>query len=360
MWSGFEIDRIDCESSSNIQKFIDHINILVNHNCALFEFLIKLLAQIVQQPGHLIGIAPVFVSSREGVGKNLFFDLFMNMLGKIYYFETANPKKDLFGRFSNARLNRLVVCIDETQAKDTFAHSEEFKSIITSTHVNYEKKGVDQISVTNYSRIFCASNNSLVVKITPTDRRFVVFECSNEKCGDCIYFNNLIEYMNSHTNQKAIIEYLRSIDISSVNWIKDRPLSEAYLSMQSQCTDLVMKYLEHVYLQSLNTEDDAFSIPSRKLLNEYIVFLKQKLRLKDDAIGLWNETSFGKKLKAIITEHPLAVIKRNNIGSVVVRCYCFKKTAMKTMLESNCLLTEVSYMFLEDDNTTMNSDNIDL
>jgi hypothetical protein len=79
----------------------------------------------------LNGVAMVF-KSKEGAGKNIFFDYFGKMIGMKYYFETANPEHDLFGRFCNGIKYKLLIDIDETNAKSTFAYSEILKNMITT------------------------------------------------------------------------------------------------------------------------------------------------------------------------------------------------------------------------------------
>lgn len=66
MWNGFTIDKIECESSMNVHPFLDHINILVNHDSKDVEIFIKWAAQIIQEPGILTGKA-VILSSQEAL-----------------------------------------------------------------------------------------------------------------------------------------------------------------------------------------------------------------------------------------------------------------------------------------------------
>jgi hypothetical protein len=63
---------------------------------------------------------------------------FAKMIGEDYYFETANPEKDLFDKFSNDQLNKLLLDLDETRTRDAFSNSEILKNMITSEFFNYQ------------------------------------------------------------------------------------------------------------------------------------------------------------------------------------------------------------------------------
>jgi hypothetical protein len=54
---------------------------MVDHDPRSINYVVKYLAQMVQQPGVLIGIALVIVSSHQGAGKNIFLDLIAKIIG---------------------------------------------------------------------------------------------------------------------------------------------------------------------------------------------------------------------------------------------------------------------------------------
>ena len=193
------------------------------------------------------------------------------IIGESYYYETANPEQDLFGRFSNGRLNKLLIDIDEASAKKTFSITDQLKNLITSEFFNYEEKGLKPIIMNNYARVVLTTNNIVSVKISEDDRRYVLFEVSNDKCGDQVYFTGFANYMNTEENQKAILEYLKGRDISRVNWIADRPKSETYEMCQycSRCT--VLSYLEHMYKEGI---DENRRVSGAHLFEDYLSWCK--------------------------------------------------------------------------------------
>lgn len=253
MWSGFAVERLNVVSSGNIEPFLKHVSIWTNHDEKGSKYFVKWLADLAQRPGRLNGIA-IVVKSEQGAGKNIFLEGIAQILGLDLYFETSDPQKDLWSRFSLGRKNRVLINIDETKGKDTYPMADVIKNMITSKHYNYEDKGKRPITLTNINRIMFTTNNTTAIKVEQKDRRFVVFECSNELLGNKAYFDALADYFDDDTNKKAIFDYLMSIDISNVDWIGERPITELYQDIQSLNVSNDIKYLKHM---CENNIDDA-------------------------------------------------------------------------------------------------------
>jgi hypothetical protein len=344
MWKGFHIDKVESESSGDIEVFKEHCRLLTGYNEACYDYLIKWLAQLVQEPGKLIGIALIFIS-KEGAGKNIFLDHLMKILGPEYYFETASPDKDLFGRFSNGRKYKLVINLDETQSKDTFANSEVLKNMITSEHFNYEQKGVDPVKLRNVSRLIFTTNNLLCAKITDSTRRYVIFEVSNRRIGDKAYFKALSKYMEDIRNQKAIMEYLRTVDISTTNWIQDRPLTDTYETLRSVCEDPLVKYLVHF---SKENEGEVVITSSKFYLDfkEYLVSEK----VKEEYIRVHTERVFLLKMKEYLTteEESTGIVKMKNVGKKKLIGYMINVGELKDYLRGKGIYIGDDYNIVDD------------
>lgn len=319
MWRGFAIDHLNVESSGNIQPVIDHINILVNHNDVGCRYVLNYLAQIVQCPGVLNGIALVFKSA-QGSGKNVFLDFIQKILGKDLYYETANPTQDLWGRFSLGRKNRLLINIDETSGKDTYPHSEQLKNMITSPNYNYEQKGMNPITLINLNRIIFTTNNQTPVKIEEGDRRYCVFQCSDEKKGNKAYFDGLVAYFNDPMNQKAFYEYLKGLDISNVDWINDRPITELYQDIQESNTPIHVKFFK--YLVENNSSDAMFKYSGFSFFEHFNEFL-EKGKYSGCAM---NNTAWGRLVKPLILNDDKDVSKGFITKTMSKGCVVYKFT----------------------------------
>jgi hypothetical protein len=74
------------------------------------------------------------------------------------------------------------------------------------------------------------------------------------------------------------------------------------------------------------------------LLKGFQDFVTINLRMKDEVLNCWNETRFGKRLKQLMEEYP----------NEMVKCYSFNCNELARMLKDIGLLTEMSYMFVND------------
>jgi Family of unknown function (DUF5906)/Primase C terminal 2 (PriCT-2) len=341
LWKGFAIDNVDAPSSGSVQPFLDHISILVGHDAKSYDYFVKWLAQIIQEPGRLIGIAVVFVSA-EGAGKNIFLNAFADIIGKEYYFETADPKKDLFDTFSNGFRFKLLVDVDEAQSKDTFAISELLKKVIDSEKMTFRQKYVDNVTIRNFCRFVFTTNNDLCVKITDSTRRYVIFECSNEKVGDKDYFSGFHAYTQDPTNRKAIIEYLRNVDYKGYNWITERPITATYDSLKSLCSDEFLKFLVHLWTRNRTSADATFT--GQPLFHMFVKFLRKghKDKLQD-----WTNVRFGGKLGNLAKLPTSGITKKDNFGPKRASAYIFDIPTLTTFLLAKGLITKVTYDFLD-------------
>lgn len=341
LWHGFAIDRISCESSQDIEPFLEHIRVLVGFDVHGFNYMIKWLAHLIQCPGALNATALIFLSE-EGAGKNIFWDRFSEIIGREYYYETANPSRDLFGRFCNGRKGKLLIDIDEAQSKDTFANSEAFKNMISTEYINYEKKGVDPIQIQNFARVIFTTNNLLCAKISDSTRRYVIYETSKKYIGNADYFRKFNDYMKDTKNQKAIIEYLRGINISEVNWITERPITDTYKALKTVCADPILKYM--LFLWENNRFQNTYIEKASLLLTTFHGFLKERLHMKEEGINIWNSTIFGLKMKGLCDDEASGITK---LKGRKYNDYCIDMKTLKVYLENKGMITEDSYMFLD-------------
>lgn len=246
LWNGFAVERLQCESSHNVDIFLEHVDVLCNYDKKVAEFVLLWLGDFYQRPGKINGISLVF-RSKPRAGKNIFWNVLMRKLvGADKYKETANPIVELFNRFSGGRFRRFMINIDELKAKDGLAISELLKNAITSDKYNHEIKGVDPMETNNFNRFIFTTNKDLSVKVDEGDGRFVVISVSNDKIGDKAYFDRFIDYINDDRNLKAIHEYLLNVDTRGVNWQADRPETSLYCNLQTLNVDFVIQFLINI------------------------------------------------------------------------------------------------------------------
>ena len=248
-FTGLEAE-LKVSNNADVGWFKEHLNILCGKEEEATNYMLNYLAHMIQKPGELPRVACVF-RSVEGVGKNSFFESFCNeVLGRKYKLQTAEPD-DVIGRF-NLNQNKLMIILDEAQGKDMFMNSEKIKNLITAEELKWESKGVNSVVLQNMGRYFFFSNNDNPVKISMTDRRFIMFECSAEKANDTTYFNDMVYKFKSQSRE--IYDMLMSIDITKWNPIRDRVQTAVYKEVQSATIPIISLFLQDLYYENNHNE----------------------------------------------------------------------------------------------------------
>lgn len=234
LFKGFEVEKLDNKivDENKINLIIEHIKKLVGGDKKCYDYFIRWLAQIVQQPDIIKGTAVVFVSE-QGTGKNVFLDWFgKKILGEKYY-NSIQDTNHIFGQYAEGMKHKLLVNLDEASGKDQFQNSDKLKHLITSPEIMYEKKYMPSMKLNNYCRLIFTTNNETPVKIEHSDRRFVIFRCESEHKNNVEYFTNLINQMSDPVAIKTFYEHLKNIDISNYDFVNNRPMSDIYKEMSS-------------------------------------------------------------------------------------------------------------------------------
>jgi hypothetical protein len=207
--------------------------------------------------------------------------------------------------------------------------------MITSTYFNYEQKGISPVALKNFARLVFTTNNILCAKINDNTRRYVVYETSNKMIGNTKYFTEFASYMNNTKNQKAIMEYLRSIDITDINWITDRPITETYEALKSLSIDPILKYFSYLVEKNFNKKE--LIITTHELHNDFITFIKDHLKMKEEAINVITMRIFSCQInnKYCNSEVLITGIDRKlNIGKKKLNGFTIELTHLKVYLES--------------------------
>jgi len=328
-FNGLRAEKLPACDAVNIDLLLNHIGVLSGNDAGGTQYIINYLAHAIQKPGELPRVALVFQSD-QGTGKNIFFENFVReLMGTEYLLQTAEMDK-VIGRFSMIN-NKLFVIMDETSGKDSFSNSEKIKNIITSEQIPWERKGIDGININNCGRYLFFSNNDTPVKIEASDRRFVVFKCSNERQNDSPYFKEMSKMFSDDAVMKTLYNYLLNVDISKWDSIHDRPITQAYKDIQCANIPSMAKWLEDRYYKFNNyieMESDKEVIEEHSIVKSPILFLQYKNWLADNGFKNmdYNITKFGRELN----KYEGLEKKRKSIGVV----YTFNFEDLKNYLIS--------------------------
>jgi hypothetical protein len=137
-------------------------------------------------------------------------------------------------------------------------------------------------------------------KMSDKNRRDCFFEIKGDPKPK-EYFDRLYEIIGNTYAMKAWYEYLLTINIENVDWIRERPISEMQEDLIEASQDLEKVWLYHYFLKDLirdhsafnNLEDYEYKMKTDDLFNKF----RQYLASNCPDYKIASTTSFGMKLK---------------------------------------------------------------
>ena len=306
----YDMSKDELKNDKDVKIFLDHIRILAGEDKTeeVSDYIEKYLAHLIQFPSELPRTALV-LKSLEGIGKNVFFEMFTNnVLGEEYLLSTANPE-NLLGRF-NMLNNKFVVIMNVAQGKDMFSNCEQIKSLITEPHINWEDKGKPLIKLKSYMRMLFFSNNDTPVKVSVNDRRNMVMECNDKIISNGVWLKHqspeYVEYFNTLTaylkNKEALLKftlYLKMLEVDPTvgeKWTPsgNRIITNFYSTLKSVNISPIHRWLTNFITESLEeSENSIIKCPSINLYKIYETYMSSK-NFKPVTL-----TAFGSSLKKI-------------------------------------------------------------
>jgi hypothetical protein len=199
LWQGFSVEP----RKGDWSLFKRHILLLANNNTDHARYILAWLAETVQHPERPIGIALAF-KGKQGTGKSTFARWFGELFGP--HFMHLDSEHRLLGQFNAHLHNAIVVLADEAVWAGGKAGLGALKRMITEPTLAIEPKGLDVINVKNMLHMIVASNEDWVVPANFDNRRFAIFEVSDEKRNDHKFFG-AVEHQLMHEGGLSALLY---------------------------------------------------------------------------------------------------------------------------------------------------------
>jgi len=130
------------------------------------------------------------------------------------------------------------------------------KTFITNPKIVIKGKGDKEYTDNNHMRLFLMTNNEKFLKVSTKDRRFVALEASSDRLNDSEFFTEYYGLIANKTNLRAVYDYLMAYDLSGMNWIRDRPVTEIMIANQMDCLPTEVKFLKHFLMETVWNGDE--------------------------------------------------------------------------------------------------------
>ena len=332
LWKGYiaaSLPPVDPSLVDNLIKpIVDHIsNVITNGKEADTNWFMDYMANIVQQPKKRTQVG-IQLYGTEGSGKGMIFDFYRKcVLGDHCTKQSSNVEHELFSRFSNLSIGCVFAQLDEIP--NLHSYWDRLKDLITNRTINYEKKNKDPIVLDNLVNLIFTTNNENALKVSPNDRRFAFFRCSNIYLTDQAYKVSFGSYLERKDVARAFYQHLMSRDLSAYpyDFQHSRPITEYYQEAQLAAINPFSRFLS-----ALVNDNSCEDIKAKDLYERY------KRYITDGGYKcLKTISSFGTDMKRVNG----VCCKRMNYGMV----YKFNKDLVqKTLVESKQYDPEATWL----------------
>jgi len=250
-----------------------HLQNLCGNDENVIKYVELWLSRKLRNSSHLTNTALIF-KSVEGVGKDLFFNWFGNhIMNTDYYFNNDNIDS-IMGKHNTSIINKILIIINETNAKATFDINENIKNGITKETNEINPKGIDPYPNTNNIGYIFLTNNDNPLKIPHGDRRFVAIECNNKYAKNDEYFRPLIKEFNDGFYNKAFYNYLIKLDSDNYDFTGLRPETKLYKNIQSLNISPIVYFFEKLIF-TLKGKYKKIEYSSSILFEDYNNFMTE-------------------------------------------------------------------------------------
>lgn len=227
-----------------IELFTSHIDILCDHNSEAAVYVLKWMAQFIQQPS--VKTTHICITGEQGTGKSLAFGIYKKIIAG-GAFETTSPEEHVWGKYNGQLLDKNLIIISETNKANSYGSDGKIKALITDSPVTIRQLYTKPIDVRSHHRFITLTNHPDPIKMEKTDRRNFVIRCSSEKIGDKEYFTNFANKFNERNYLLTLYSYLNALDIDGWDFRLDpkNPITEyQYELMNEHNRDPLDEFLE--------------------------------------------------------------------------------------------------------------------
>ena len=215
-------------SLNDIKHWRDHIkNVLCNREEKTFNYLEDTIAHDLQLPHENRTFAWVF-SSKQGVGKSVFFRLITQLHGynNVAWVTTDN----LVDKYRSFMKHCHVIVCNEIDISGTgkSAKLDKLKELITEDIHPIEQKYVDTVNHRGHYRLYASSNKVIPLSVDPNDRR-ISFVNINTSREDLLrerenYFETLWTQLNDYNFVRKFYHYYKNVHKISKAFNKNEPI----------------------------------------------------------------------------------------------------------------------------------------
>lgn len=237
LWRGLAIGP----KPGDWSKLKSHIlHAICQGNQKHFDWLMDWLAHMLQRPQEKPGTC-VALKGLEGAGKTILLHVMRRILGP--YAHSVSQSKHIIGNFNSHLEHCILLGCEEALWAGDKAGEGVLKDLGTATQITIERKGVDAVSVANYTRLMLITNNDWCVPAGPNSRRYFVLEVKNDHAAKRGYFDPIYDEIENGGDRAMLDELLKRKIRRNLRFA---PITKGLLSQREQSLTNLERWLLEV------------------------------------------------------------------------------------------------------------------
>lgn len=136
--------------------------------------------------------------------------LIKKLVGSSKYLETADINA-VVGQFNNLIKQAFFINLNEAGGTETKKYNNRLKALITDVESSINCKYENTTKSKNYCRIMITTNEECPIKISNSNRRYMIICSSDELCGNREYFRNIYDMLNDIDVIRTAFDYFTSL-----------------------------------------------------------------------------------------------------------------------------------------------------
>lgn len=210
---------------------------IVHGDESQFNWIMAWFAQMLQDPRNKPGTS-ITIKGKQGTGKTIVGDMVGYLIRDNYVL--VDQPDQVTGKFNSHMGHSLLLQADEGFFGGDPRITGRLKSLVTSNTNRIEPKGKDSFEINNYIRFMITSNERWVVPAAFEERRFAVFNASDDRMQDRAYFKEMTRQMHDG-GYEGLLHDLLNWDLSTVD-VGVIPDTLALVEQKEQSLDTVARF----------------------------------------------------------------------------------------------------------------------
>jgi hypothetical protein len=241
LWKPYPILKTKLDPNVDTSKITDFMNTLLGDECA--KYVLKWFAHVVKHPARKTEVCILLYGS-QGCGKSTIGEYILRKIIGLDKMIITSKADKMFGRFVNTQ-GKLLAVLNEASGKDTFNICDILKDAITCSTTEQEKKGIDAVTITDYTNYIFTTNNINSVKVPEDDRRFMPIQINEDLKGNVEYFKELYADLDNEKIMRKFYDELMAMDLSEFNPSKARPDTELMFDMKNMNRNCIKHFITY-------------------------------------------------------------------------------------------------------------------